>query len=655
MSPAPPPPSPPLAHLPTQSLRELLAPCTVAQGPALTFTNWATTFRSTAALVFRPTSVEEVRWAVELARRERKELRAAGAGHSPSDIVCTEGYVLDLKGLDRVLDVDADSQTFHAEGGILLRNLHPVLLEKGQLALSSLGSISDQTLAGAISTSTHGSGVTYGSLSSCTTFVDLVLPLPGAPVVRCSREQDSDLFFSAVCGIGAVGIVVGVGMRAEPAFKLEEECFSMRFDEFTARWREIAESAEHVRCWWFPQIGRVKVSRMNRTTKAITRPPSALSTYLVGTLLAKRFHAVALTFARVFSSLLPYHAWVMWTFVHQPGPVRWGRFLSGLLGGIWGGGVWPKRREELAGTPEEEEPVQVVGALGKGEEEKPSPASSAPSSPTPPSPAAFPFTKPTLAVLPSDILTPPLTPPVTSPRLGSPSASPTRRSSPLAASSVTEVLEQLPVAEMAEAHEKEVEKVAIGAKLPWPILEDEPEYRVAAGVDIFNYDCGFPQYTYETSVPYTSTAPALSALEQWHTDALYEKGYPLKAHFPIEIRWTKEDDVWLSPTYGQRGTYLGAIQYRPFNLPIPYRSCFAHFATLLSQFSSRPHWAKSHHLSPSSLRSLYPRFDDFLAVRERVDPEGVLVNSYVRRHLLGTEGGEGEEMVKSVRRFKERA
>lgn len=165
--------------------------------------------------------------------------------------------------------VDPEAQTFHAEGGIVLNDLHPVIAERGQLAISSLGSISDQTLAGAISTSTHGSGVSFPSISTTATFLDLVLPLPDAPVVRVSRnaDEDPDLFYAALCGLGAVGIVVGVGMRAERTFRLEEECFSMRFDEFTRRWSEIAQSAEHVRCWWFPQVGRVKVSRLNRTNK----------------------------------------------------------------------------------------------------------------------------------------------------------------------------------------------------------------------------------------------------------------------------------------------------------------------------------------------------------------------------------------------------
>ena len=164
------------------------------------------------------------------------------------------------------LQVDVEKCTYHGEAGMKLSALHPKLREHG-LAVSSLGSISDQTLAGCLSTATHGSGVTFGNLSSCVTFLDLVLPLPDAPVVRVSREQDSDLFLSALCGLGSVGVIVGVGSRCEKDFKLEEEVWTIGFAEFVERWQEIAESAEHVRCWWFPQVGQVKVSRMNRTTK----------------------------------------------------------------------------------------------------------------------------------------------------------------------------------------------------------------------------------------------------------------------------------------------------------------------------------------------------------------------------------------------------
>ncbi|GAA5911912.1 D-arabinono-1,4-lactone oxidase [Sporobolomyces salmoneus] len=603
------PPSPPLSSLSDSDLSSLLSPITHHPGSVSSvFQNWATTFRSQTQATFTPRSVDQVRWIVELARRLGKELRAAGAGHSPSDIVCTGGYVIDLKGLDRVIQIDEESKTFHAEGGIILRNLHPQLAESN-LALSSLGSISDQTLAGAISTSTHGSGVTFGSLSTYVTFLDIVLPLPDAPIVRVSREEDSDLFMSALCGLGVVGVIVGVGMRAETNFKLEEECFSMRFDTFQKHWREIAESAEHVRCWWFPQIGRVKVSRMNRTKKAISAKPNALKTWLVERFFATHFHAAALFLSRTFPSILPYHAHLMWNLVHQPGPLR----LSELFGRI----EWPQPRLQLTEKDESTPLLTIPTTETKNR---------------------------VLAKPPSDILTPPQTPPTLSPTSSDTVIE--RSSSPLG--SVTSELE-LPEAASAPIEENE------DTTLPWPILEDEPTYRVDTSIGIFNYDCGFPQYTYESSVPYDSTTAALTSLSEWHVRELHNpEGYTLRAHFPIEIRWTEKDDVWLSPCYEQRGTFLGAIQYRPYNLPVAYRSTFNTFASLITLHSGRPHWAKTHTLTPSILAETYPRFRDFMSVRSRVDPENVLVNGYVRRHLLGQDE-EGKEVEKEAERWEERS
>lgn len=154
----------------------------------------------------------------------------------------------------------------HAEGGIKLSNFH-VAVRKHGLAMSSLGSISDQSLAGSISTATHGAGVTYGNLSTFVRHLTLVLPDEKCTVVRVSETEDPELFKASLCGLGVTGIIVGVGIECEDDFKLEEECWSIKFEDFVERWQEIAESGEHVRCWWFPQVGEVKVSRMNRTQK----------------------------------------------------------------------------------------------------------------------------------------------------------------------------------------------------------------------------------------------------------------------------------------------------------------------------------------------------------------------------------------------------
>lgn len=98
------PPSPSLASLSTPSLRSSLLPIATLSE---TFTNWASTYRSLTTATFRPRTVEEVRRVVELARREGRECRAAGSGHSPSDLVCTEGFVVNVDRLGELLEVSS--------------------------------------------------------------------------------------------------------------------------------------------------------------------------------------------------------------------------------------------------------------------------------------------------------------------------------------------------------------------------------------------------------------------------------------------------------------------------------------------------------------------------------------------------------------------
>lgn len=69
------------------------------------FNNWAKTFYSRTTAVYKPESVDDVRKVVELARRQRKELRAAGSGHSPSDLVCTDGYIINIDKLNEFIEV----------------------------------------------------------------------------------------------------------------------------------------------------------------------------------------------------------------------------------------------------------------------------------------------------------------------------------------------------------------------------------------------------------------------------------------------------------------------------------------------------------------------------------------------------------------------
>lgn len=98
-----------LSHLSIEDLHQQLKPIASTRGSKATFTNWASTFSSQTTATFRPSNVEQVRWVVELARREGKELRASGSGHSPSDLVCTDGYIINLDRMDQMLEVSHSS------------------------------------------------------------------------------------------------------------------------------------------------------------------------------------------------------------------------------------------------------------------------------------------------------------------------------------------------------------------------------------------------------------------------------------------------------------------------------------------------------------------------------------------------------------------
>jgi L-gulonolactone oxidase len=88
---------------------------------------------------------------------------------------------------------------------------------------------------------------------------------------------------------------------------------------------------------------------------------------------------------------------------------------------------------------------------------------------------------------------------------------------------------------------------------------------------------------------------------------------------------------------------------RPYGFNVPYRTLFHRFEQILTRYGGRPHWAKAHHLRPDDLRKLYPRFDDFRAVLERVDPHGMLRNEYVERHIFGAVEPRCDERVFEAR------
>ena len=233
---------------------------------AYTHRTWARTFSSLPELFIQPESLAEVEKAVGLARQCRRRLTTVGSGHSPSDMTCTSSWMLNLDNFARVLALDPDTGLCTVEAGIRLHQLSAALDVAG-LAFPSLGSINEQSIAGAISTGTHGSSLHHGLVSEC--IVALKVTLADGKTRACSADEQPDLFRAALLSVGALGVVTEVTLRAVPAFSM---AWTQTIDSdrrLFDGWDNILwKQAEFVRVWWFPYMRRAVVWTADKVPKA---------------------------------------------------------------------------------------------------------------------------------------------------------------------------------------------------------------------------------------------------------------------------------------------------------------------------------------------------------------------------------------------------
>lgn len=225
------------------------------------FRTWGGTASCSPSAIERVSAEEQLVAIVREAARRGERLKVAGTGHSFPDIACTDGRMVRLDAYDRVLSVDRGARTVTVEAGITILTLAERLAERG-LAMSSLGDIGYQTISGAISTATHGTGLRYGNLSSQVAALRLVAGT--GEIIECSEERDPDVFRAAQAGLGALGAISTVTIRCEDAFTLHSVEEPMRLGYVLENMNEMAAANEHFEFFWFPHTDRCLTKRNNR-------------------------------------------------------------------------------------------------------------------------------------------------------------------------------------------------------------------------------------------------------------------------------------------------------------------------------------------------------------------------------------------------------
>lgn len=263
--------------------------------------NWTGDEGCRPRAIEHPQSIEQIADAIERAADAGRRVRVAGAGHSFSDIACSDGTLISLDRFGKLVDVDRDSGLVRVQGGITIAALSAGLAEHG-LALENLGDIDVQSIAGAISTATHGTGAGLRNIPS--QVHELTLVLADGSTLVCSPERDPDLLRAARVGLGALGVIAEVTLRCVPSFTLCGIDEPAPLEETLDRFSELADANEHFELFVFPHCD-VALTRTNNRTDEPPRPRGRAAAWANDILLTNHAFGAFCALGRVLPSQIP--------------------------------------------------------------------------------------------------------------------------------------------------------------------------------------------------------------------------------------------------------------------------------------------------------------------------------------------------------------
>lgn len=238
--------------------------------PATQWRNWGRSVSATFSDVVTPADEVGVSDAVVRAAAAGLPVRPLGAGHSFTPIAATSGISLRLDALTGVRAVDGATGFVTLGAGTRLRDL-PVLLAPFGLALQNMGDIDAQTIAGAVSTGTHGTGAGFTGLAAQVRGLRMVLA--DGSVATCSQTERPELFAAARVGLGAFGVLTEVTMACVAQFLLAADEHPEPLDAVLDGFHDKMTGTDHVEFYWFPHTDTALVKSNRRLPLDAGRRP----------------------------------------------------------------------------------------------------------------------------------------------------------------------------------------------------------------------------------------------------------------------------------------------------------------------------------------------------------------------------------------------
>ncbi|GAA1993155.1 D-arabinono-1,4-lactone oxidase [Microbacterium pumilum] len=271
--------------------------------PGGTWQNWGRSASVRPRRVEFPRTVEAVQRSVVSAAAANLQVKAVGAGHSFTGIAVAPGVLLDLSDLTGLVDVDRERSRVTILAGTRLHRV-PTLLAPYGLAMENLGDIDRQSISGAISTGTHGTGARFGGIAAQVT--GAVLVTAAGELLTVNETENAELLPAVALGLGALGILVHVTLQCVPAFVLHAvEHPEPLSDVLAALDRRVAES-DHFEFYWFPHTDRAMTKNNTRLPESAPRHPlSPVGKWFDDRVVGSMLHQTACSVARAVPVTVP--------------------------------------------------------------------------------------------------------------------------------------------------------------------------------------------------------------------------------------------------------------------------------------------------------------------------------------------------------------
>jgi FAD-linked oxidoreductase len=262
--------------------------------------NWSGYVECPRTPLLAPGSGAELAAVLADAARDGRPVRMVGAGHSFSPLVASDGVIVSLDRLQGIVDVDAGTRVARVHAGTRLHALGAALAERG-LAMENLGDINVQSIAGATSTGTHGTGIGFGNLATQIAALKFVTA-DGREMVA-SPDENPELFAGGRIALGSLGVLTEVSLRLVQAYRLRLERGRMDLEDCLAQADALVAANRQFEFYWLPHTETVLTKKWNITDAPVD--PSGFGRWVSDVLLENMAFGALCRLGKAVPSLCP--------------------------------------------------------------------------------------------------------------------------------------------------------------------------------------------------------------------------------------------------------------------------------------------------------------------------------------------------------------